>query len=144
MIGYHAVIGNGRPFSAREYLRAYDGIVEVGRPHNFDSVIEPEERGAHAVALGMNARSLGVCLIGGELAGYTPAQLRALVDWLRVVSGTMKHGHGLTPAIKGHKEIDSKKPVDPDLSMTRLRLLVAGATDHRIFSDRELKIYLKP
>lgn len=144
MIGYHAVIGNGRPFRAGEYLPAYDGIVEVGRSHNFDTVIEPEERGAHAAALGMNARSLGVCLIGRKLGDYTPAQLRALVDWLRVVSGNMKHHHGLTPDIKGHKEIDARKPVDPDLSMTRLRLLVAEGTDHRIFSDRDLKDFLQP
>jgi len=143
MIGYHAVIGNGRPFTGKDYLGAYDGLIELGRPHDFDSEIEPHERGAHAAALGLNSRTLGVCVIGSGMKDYTAPQLRALVDWLRLARSTMYHRHDMEPGIVGHKEVDARKPECPGLHMERLRTLVFGGMDHRIFDDRELKEHLE-
>jgi len=143
-IGYHAVILNGRPYSAAEFLPWCDGEVETGRQHNFDDVIVSAEIGAHAQALGMNAKSLGVCLIGSKHTEFTAPQLRALIDWLRQAVGRIRRDFGIEARIVGHKEIDRAKPECPALDMERVRELAGGRLDHRIFDDRALLTFLEP
>lgn len=69
-IGYHFVVGNGRP-APDLFLNALIGAVEVGRRIDGDGFIEPDEVGSHA--LGYNDTSIGVCLIGKK--DFAPEQM---------------------------------------------------------------------
>lgn len=66
-IGYHFVIMNGlsvpdAKYQKKLYLPSLDGSIEVGRRLDGDGMITDNEVGAHA--LGYNAKSIGICLIG--------------------------------------------------------------------------------
>jgi len=77
-IGYHFVILNGRILPDL-YLDALDGATCPGRVLDEDGTLFGDEVGAHA--LGYNATSIGVCLIGGETGDdFTVKQYQALRD----------------------------------------------------------------
>lgn len=76
-IGYHFIILNGRPVPGL-YLPVLDGTIECGRYINDDLYIEGLEAGAHA--LGYNANSIGICMVGKDL--FTENQFRALLALL--------------------------------------------------------------
>lgn len=63
MIGYHYVIGNGYLTKHGKYQSKLDGLVEDGRPIEY--------QGAHC--FGQNQDSIGICLIGDRL--FSPEQL---------------------------------------------------------------------
>lgn len=78
-IGYNFVILNGLIVAQtrnqhRLYLPHLDGMVEVGRRIDGDEYLVGAEVGAHA--LGYNAKSLGVCLIG--VKDFTQKQFYSL------------------------------------------------------------------
>jgi hypothetical protein len=78
-IGYTLVILNGRPESTtKEPVPFLDGAIECGREFDFDDLIESDEVGAHA--LGHNATSVGICVIGRGSADFTEKQWTSLID----------------------------------------------------------------
>lgn len=94
------VSGNGWSDIGYHYVIALDGTVNTGRPL--------ERPGAHCA--GHNARSIGVCYVGGLAAdGHTPrdtrtpSQRRALLGLLRELK---KKYPGA--AIRGHRDYSSK------------------------------------
>lgn len=89
-IGYHFVIGK-------------DGLIEKGR--------DPEYKGAHCKAQGMNHRSLGICLIGDstkEECGQN--QIYNLIILVR----SLKHFYG-DMDIYQHSDFEPNKPYCADL-----------------------------
>ena len=101
-IGYHFVIGNGRPKSQSGYLALWDGKIEKGR--------EEGVMGAHAK--GHNRHSIGVCLIG-QMA-FTPNQIRSLqglIWYLRGVYGLQAED------ILGHNEVDLHGKTCPNFNV---------------------------
>ncbi|MHB0913838.1 MAG: peptidoglycan recognition protein family protein [Armatimonadota bacterium] len=114
-IGYHAVILNGRRGSNLRYNPKLDGKIEPGRPES--------EQGAHCKAGGMNAKALGVCLVGTPGWRYpTPAQERALVHYLAVKC--REYGIPVS-AITQHSDHEPGKPFCASLDMKRIRKAVA-------------------
>ena len=113
-IGYHYVIGNGRPRANIAYGPALDGKVEIGRP--------AAEVGAHVH--GHNRDSLGVCLIGGKTVDgrpafddwVTPAQKAALFRLLDEL--IIAHPRAV---IRGHNEFPGVAKTCPNLDMDALR-----------------------
>lgn len=94
------VSGNGWSDIGYHYVIALDGTVNTGRPL--------ERPGAHCA--GHNARSIGVCYVGGLAAdGHTPrdtrtpSQRRALLGLLRELKKKY-----LGAAIRGHRDYSSK------------------------------------
>ena len=92
-IGYHHVILNGRRRSVNTYKFEDDGLLEAGRA---ESLI-----GSHAE--GLNATSIGVCLIGK--AEFTVAQFKTLAMLLRTLRAqypeTLIFGHCSADAFGG-------------------------------------------
>ncbi len=117
-IGYHYGI---------EYVAGKGIILQVGRPES--------QPGAHTAELHMNAKSLGVCVVGNfDLAPPHIDVLRFLVDLLRRKSAE----HGIpVQAILGHREVGAMAGYDwrrgqykscpgKYFPMDSLRQLVAG------------------
>lgn len=95
-IGYHFVICNGRPVSAREYDAKWDGHLETGR--------RIETAGAHVK--GHNAYSVGICMIGGKDGKFTMRQF----ETLRSLVKTLQIAHRVTDEnVLGHRDLDAGK-----------------------------------
>ncbi len=120
-IGYHLVILNARPVP-EFIIPCLNGSIELGRPLDGDSWIEPDEIGAHA--LGYNALSIGVC--GIAKSSWTRSQTASLVVLLR----DLQRQFGIpTAGILGHCETPQGKAQGktcPNLDMTEIRGLVDG------------------
>ncbi len=120
-IGYHFVVLNGyRNFLnyPGQYDRGCDGLIETGRPLDDDVWIERNEVGAHA--LGLNAVSVGVCLIG-KYGLYTFQQFRAV---LGLLSGLVDQFHLDVDQVVGHYEVASGRrqgKTCPDIEMESFR-----------------------
>lgn len=105
-IGYNFVILNGLIIPPTKHqkdlkLPYLDGMVEVGRRIDGDEYLVGAEVGAHA--LGYNAKSLGVCLIGSK--DFTPKQFYSLA----VLSLNMQEIWGLgTNVFLGHYDVAMK------------------------------------
>ena len=88
-LGYHFVIGNGRPVQ--------DGLVEVGRRWRDQS------DGAHAGVTEVNHTGVGICLVGNFDEGHPTqrqmASLRALIRWLHLACGIPYS------EVKGHRDV---------------------------------------
>lgn len=115
-IGYHFVILNGR---MTKYLSVweYNGEVEVGRRLDDDNLLADNEVGAHA--LGYNAHSIGVVLVG--VREFTNSQFDSLAEVCRTMS--VRFGFPLTNCI-GHYEVPSGKAQGktcPNFDMTWFR-----------------------
>ena len=101
-IGYHFVILNGllvprTGYQQRLFLATMDGNIEAGRKIDGDNWVSENEQGAHT--LGLNASSIGICLIGTNQ--FTVRQMNALKA---LVTELLLH-YGLTPkAVLGHYE----------------------------------------
>ncbi len=88
-IGYHFVILNNK------HSQKSDGTIENGRAIN--------KTGAHA--LGLNARSLGICCIGhGDKNDFTPAQYESLY---RLIRRLMTEFSIPVDKIIGHREMNT-------------------------------------
>ena len=112
-IGYNLVITNGIPSHECYKLKLRyawgNGQVEWGRSFNDNNIIEPHERGAHT--LGLNSRSLGICMIGGrsrtgKMNDFTPEQFHTarhvLLSLTKMLDIPFKN-------VIGHREFDSGK-----------------------------------
>ena len=88
-LGYHFVIGNGRPVR--------DGFVEVGRRWLGQS------DGAHAGVAEVNHVGVGICLVGNFEDGHPTARqmasLRALLRWLHLACRIPYS------EVKGHRDV---------------------------------------
>jgi N-acetylmuramoyl-L-alanine amidase len=99
-IGYHWVICNGW----REkgvWVPALEGAVQQGIPLDADSHIRGTEVGRHA--LGYNATSIGICLVGKD-GNFTAAQWMALRGLVRTLMGLH---HLAIASVLGHYETES-------------------------------------
>ena len=105
-VGYHFVITNGRHDPDSDYVEIYDGQIERGR--------SIAQQGAHWK--GGNEYSIGVCLIGNGV--YTQRQLDTLSRLLRHLSQTYSIP---IDRIRGHYEVDAKKPECPMINMEHAR-----------------------
>lgn len=112
-IGYHFVICNGFLTAKSTYQPELDGLTEAGR-----SILEA---GAHCS--GLNAGSIGICLIGKHL--FTGNQLlSALPKLLQLLA----QKYAIKPyAIYGHYEFNRFKTCpNLDMPMIRSTLLTLG------------------
>ena len=94
-----------------------DGMIECGRQLNDDGFIDDVELGAHA--LGYNASSVGICLIGDK--AFSPDQFNALQ---RLMKELMQKWNLPKEAILGHCETESGKAQGktcPNFDMNWLR-----------------------
>lgn len=100
-IGYHFVIDNGQ-ILPDFYLPALNGSIEIGRQLDADAFVEDNEIGAHA--LGYNANSLGICIVGKK--EWTVSQEASAVRLCRQLMRqfTIPQSHVL-----GHCETESGK-----------------------------------
>lgn len=120
-IGYHFAILNGLPtFSHMKNahrIEALDGAIECGRFLDDDSFLSDLEIGSHA--LGYNAHSIGICLIGvNEFSTKQYDALLRLLDDLTVVY------HIPIDNVIGHAETKSgaeQGKTCPNLDMAKLR-----------------------
>ena len=118
---WHAARGFKRSFEARQsynpqlpsigyhYVVDVDGQVWTGRAH--------DEVGAHAV--GHNANSLGVCMVGGAepTARYTRAQWDSLAELVALLSRQLRIAPMFAatpgvPGICGHRDLSPDKNGD--------------------------------
>lgn len=105
-IGYNFVILNGLivPETKNQrklYLPYLDGMVEVGRKIDGDGFLVGGEVGAHA--MGYNAKSLGICLIG--VKDFTQKQFYSLA----VISMNIQDFWGLGANVfLGHYDVAMK------------------------------------
>lgn len=101
-IGYHFVITNGRRLNSKDYVAKDDGIIEKGRFLNDDEWIQDNEIGSHA--LGLNDRSIGICLIGKDQ--FTLSQWRSLITLCqkRIITSKIN-----IDSVIGHNETQSGK-----------------------------------
>lgn len=103
-IGYHFVIPNGlivpqTSYQTALYLDSLNGSVEVGRKIDGDSFVSDNEVGAHA--LGYNAKSIGICMIGKD--SFTDEQF----DTLRsLIHDLMKHYSIAKTQVLGHYQVN--------------------------------------
>ena len=98
-IGYHFVIPNGH-ITPDLYIPSMDGCVEVGRVIDGDGYLTGNEIGAHA--LGHNADSLGICMIG--VKSFTTRQLSGAA---RLITGLMARYGIPIEGVIGHYETES-------------------------------------
>lgn len=122
--GYHAVILNGyvtaedAKHKRRDFL--LDGALQAGRSLDMDAELEPQEVGAHAV--GWNAHSLAVCLIGS--GDYTTEQTLTLDRVLR--AWCLRYGIHWENVL-GHREIPGVNKECPALDMDAVRTRLRAA-----------------
>jgi N-acetyl-anhydromuramyl-L-alanine amidase AmpD len=116
-IGYHYVIGNGHLAAGDAYDAAQDGEVAEGRPL--------AEVGAHA--LGHNADSIGICLVGD--AAFTRWQYVRLIMLLVKLNAQFAFG---VDNVLGHCEVDPvNKTLCPGFDMQLLRAALVCAREHQ-------------
>lgn len=117
-IGYHFVIGNGRPHPDL-YIPSIDGSVEVGRTLDGDSFISENEVGAHA--LGYNDTSIGICLIGKTR--FSERQFGTLFSLLHELR---KRFSIENEAVLGHYETPlSHGKTCPNIDMSHVRYILS-------------------
>lgn len=88
-IGYHFVIRK-------------DGTIQRGRKLDDDSVLEPDEIGAHVY--GLNSQSVGICFSGhGDISPHTPEQR---VAGLKLTKKLMEQFGVPVENVIGHREIN--------------------------------------
>lgn len=118
-IGYHFVIQNGYPTSSHlknaRHIHSLDGSVECGRYLDDDTFLFDIEKGAHA--LGYNANSIGICLIG--VKHFTSRQMTSLYQLLYDLT---RHYQISAGNILGHCETaQANGKTCPNLNMGRVR-----------------------
>lgn len=117
--GYHFVVLNGiltgEDWKAGHRFLSLVGSIECGRPIDGDRWVEANEVGAHA--LGLNADSIGICLIHDKEPHGEP-QLSALYTLCRELCVKFN----ISPEDAwGHYEVDKKKPLCPGIDMAAFR-----------------------
>ena len=138
MIGYHWVILNGYPIGG--LTKPFDflvGQIEVGRAIDQDTVLEPDEIGAHAY--GQNKNTLGVCLVGnGQFFDKQFFALKYVEQWLR--------GKKMINEVKGHYEVEKLGYTEcPGIDMDKLRFFLSSdwSTASRYLYSIEMQQYIR-
>lgn len=101
-IGYHYVISNGFFFGNSEYTSLFDGQIEPGRNLNFDTWVDNNEIGSHA--LGYNSTAIGICFIGVKT--FTEKQMQSGYQLINLLLTSLNLS---TAAILGHYQTKSGK-----------------------------------
>ncbi len=117
-IGYHFVILNGwiRPDF---YIEEMDGCIETGRQLDGDHIVDDNEIGAHA--LGYNAKSAGICLIGEN--GFSALQIGSLLKLLRRLEKLYMIEN---TAVLGHYETENAGgKTCPNIDMNHVRYMLS-------------------
>lgn len=101
-IGYQFVVLNGRPVANMVKPFSFlDGSIECGRYLDGDNLIEVGEVGAHA--LGLNDRSIGICMIGRGSEEFTEAQWNSTMNLII----SLCHRYNIPPEnVLGHYETE--------------------------------------
>lgn len=122
-IGYHFVVLNGyrtgQDFKNSIIDEKQIGLIEKGRKLNADPWLQADEIGAHAY--GYNSNSIGICLIHEDIK-YNPKQLESYRDF---TAGLVNLFDIKIENIKGHYEVDPKKPLCPSLDMETERKIIS-------------------
>ncbi len=120
MIGYHYVIGNGRPWSELGEDPLTNGNLEAGRPLTEDGAhLSWNERREGCEASNRNA--IGVCLVGKT--HFSALQITRLYS---VVLYLMERYGIALDHVLGHYEVQGNKTC-PNLPMDRVRAMLAGS-----------------
>jgi hypothetical protein len=121
-IGYHFVFlngfRNGKDLEVNRINQIEIGTIEKGRRLDADPWLEADEIGAHCY--GFNSDSIGICLIHNR-KDYPIKQLMSYRDFC---AGLCVHFNINPMNIKGHYELDDKKPECPSLEMDKERLTI--------------------
>lgn len=114
-IGYNAVILNGRRSAKDQKNPLEDGLLEMARGLDLSLSIDPNEVGAHA--MGYNASSIGVCMIGS--GKFSRNQFETLFHfcrlWQNIVPGI---------SILGHYEVDKAGKTCPNFDVGKFRQII--------------------
>jgi hypothetical protein len=120
-IGYHFVVLNGYrtsgDFKEKKVHEELIGKIEIGRA--------VKEVGAHVQ--GHNQGSIGICLVHDNNGVYSRKQLES---YRILAAGLAKYYNIDVKNIKGHYEVDKKKPLCPSLDMDKERELIAEKIPH--------------
>lgn len=117
-IGYHWVILNSFRHSDMVAHPELDGKIEPGRAE--------QEQGAHCLAKGMNAHSIGVCLVG--LPGWGDYPTKKQMDALMHVLAIKCKLYNIKPDhVYQHSDFDKGKPLCASLNMAKIRADLAGS-----------------
>jgi hypothetical protein len=111
-IGYNGVILNGRTLYNNDYNPEKDGVFEIGRGLDLNTLIESDEIGAHA--RGYNTNSIGICLIGKTK--FTVKQFETLFNICKLYTN-------IIPNLKifGHCGLPGVSKTCPNFSMDNFR-----------------------
>ena len=91
-LAYHFVIGNGRGMK--------DGEIAIGNRWR------RQIKGGHLASDALNAKSIGICLVGNfENDRPTPQQMKSLYALVQYLQGRC---HPPSDAVKLHKQINTK------------------------------------
>lgn len=141
-IGYHFVVRNGYPtyldWHKKNLISDQVGLIEKGRPLNADEWLQANECGAHA--LGFNSESIGICLIHNNADSYNPVQLES---YRKLTAGLALHFNIPIENIKGHYEVDPRKPLCPALNMNDERIILKNCIKLRPEFEKFALQYLK-
>lgn len=123
-IGYMGVILNGY-VSPGVYWEVSDGAWEWGRKVDTDIWLEPDEVGAHA--LGLNSKTVGICLVGKSNFSFRQlmASRRYILHFIKSWGLTIKD-------VLGHCEVDKAGKTCPNLNMDTYRGFL---TDHNLIDE---------
>ena len=123
-IGYLGVILNGYPLP-KVYWEHADGAWEWGRPCDQNNSLSASEQEAHA--LGINANSVGICLIG-----TTTFSVRQLLAARQHIRSFCALWHLPYTAVIGHCEVPHSGKTCPNLNMSTFRSFLV---DHALVDD---------
>ncbi len=137
-IGYHEVILNGFPTAQHKSKNIrdemLDGSVEIGRELDPNATLESDEYGAQVK--GFNSKSMGICCIAKTGDKITSKQMEKLR--LRVAYNLKKFDLP-AHAVRGHSELDPKKPYCPGINLDLFRKAVQNLIDKENKKEEAVK-----
>ena len=135
-IGYNLVFLNGRTRSSNHYDSKLDGVIEQGRGLDMDKLVDPDEKGAHA--LGYNYKTLGFCLIGEK--EFTVRQFQGALATCRTFQYISKKitiiGHYETSVEQSKSPSKRKKCPNFDMDLFR------GVLDSGDYTEKNIRLMM--
>jgi hypothetical protein len=124
-IGYQFVVLNGRPVANMDRpFEFLDGTIECGRYLDGDNLIAVGEVGAHA--LGLNDRSVGICMIGRGSEDFTTAQWESTIKL--IISLCVRYGIPLESALGHYETENAGGKTCPNIKMPAFREVIEYTT----------------